>query len=121
VRYTALSSSTVIAHAELSFPVDCVAAMPDGRLAACGYNGNAALINAPVAAADILKAHGAAAFPGTAEAGSALAITEPLPPLQDAVVRVAAGQMTAADACRELISAETCSVSLAEWSAGHLL
>jgi hypothetical protein len=88
----------------------------------CGANSpDAELIDAPAAAADILKAHGAAASPAATAAASALAVAEPLPPLQNAVVRVAAGEQTAAAACRELISADACSVSLAEWSAGHLL
>jgi hypothetical protein len=36
-------------------------------------------------------------------------------------VRVAAGVQTAAASCRDLISAEACSASLAEWNAAHLL
>jgi hypothetical protein len=59
--------------------------------------------------------------PRTAAAVSALAVAEPLPPLQNAVVRVAAGEQTAAAACRDLISAEACSVSLAECAAAHSL
>jgi hypothetical protein len=48
------------------------------------------------------------------------AVAEPLQPLQDAVVRVAAGEQTAAAACRDLISAEACSASLAKWNSAHL-
>jgi hypothetical protein len=105
----------------MSYLVTSAAALPDGRLAVCGYSSNAALIDAPAAAADILRVHGAATFPGAVTDASALAIAVPLPPLPDAVVRVAAGERTAAVACRELISAAACSASLAEWSAGHLL
>jgi hypothetical protein len=36
-------------------------------------------------------------------------------------VRVAAGVQTAATSCRDLISAEACSASLAEWNAAHLV
>jgi WD40 repeat protein len=116
VCVTQLSSSTVVARTKLSFEVECAAALPDGRLAVC-CGGNAALIDEPGAAADILQA----AYPEAAAASSALAVAEPLPPLQDAVVRVAAGEQTAAAACRVLISADACSVSFAEWNAAHLL
>jgi WD domain, G-beta repeat len=118
---TQLSSSAVVARTELSDVVMYAAALLDGRLAVCGRRGCAALIDAPDTAADVLTALGAAAFPEAAAASSALAVAEPLPPLQDAVVRVATGEQTAAAACRELISADACSASLAEWSAGHLL
>jgi hypothetical protein len=121
VCVTQLSSSTVVARTELSYFFYHATVLPDGRLAVYGDYGYAALFDAPAPAADILKAHGAAAFPEAAADASMLAVTEPLPPLQDAVVRVAVGQMTAAGACRELISAEACSVSLPEWSAGHFL
>jgi hypothetical protein len=121
VCLTQLSSSAVVARAKLSYIVNCAAALPDDRLAVCGRRGNAALIGAPAAAADVVKAHDAAVIPDAGEDVSAPAIPEPLPPLQDAVVRVAAGVLTAAAACRDLISADACSASLAEWSAGHLL
>jgi hypothetical protein len=104
VCVTQLSSSTVAARKQLSYHAFCFTALPDARFAVCGYDGNAALFDAPATVADILKAHGADAFPEAAPPASALAVSEPLPPLQDAVVRVAAGQMTAAAACRELIS-----------------
>jgi hypothetical protein len=87
----------------------------------CGLRENAALIDAPAAAADFLRANGSAVLPKSAPAESTPIVVEPLPPLQYAVVRVAAGELSAADACRGLISADICSASLAEWSAGHLL
>jgi hypothetical protein len=37
------------------------------------------------------------------------------------VSRVTAGALTAVAACRDLTSADACSVLLAEWSASHLL
>jgi hypothetical protein len=120
VCVTQLSSSTVIARTRPSCTARCAATLPDGRLAVC-RNESAALIDAPAAAADVLKAHGAAAFPEAATGPSALAIAEQLSPLQDSVVRVAAGEQTAAVACRDLISAEACSVSLAECAAAHSL
>jgi hypothetical protein len=116
---TQISTGSIVARMELGSPVHCAAALPDGRLAVCGRN--ASLIDAPAAAANILKAHGALAFQKASATASQSVVAEPLPPLQDAVVRVAAGALTAAAACRELISADACSVSLAEWSAGHLL
>jgi hypothetical protein len=118
---TQLSPSVVVARTALSYYVYCAAILPDGRLAVCGFGGNAALIDAPAAAAGILKTHGKAAFPEAAAADSVLAVAEPLTLQQDAVVREAAGEQTVAAACREHISADACSVSLAEWSAGHLL
>jgi WD domain, G-beta repeat len=116
-----VSSNTVVARTEQSYEVYYAAGLPDGRLAVCGWCGNAALIDAPAAAAEVLKAHSAAAIPGAAAAASVLAVAGPLPPLQDAVVRVATGELTAAAACRDLISCGASSASLAEWSAGHLL
>jgi hypothetical protein len=121
VCVTQLSSKAVVARTELSYFVYSAATLPDGRLAVCGYPGTASIIDAPAVAADIRKAQDAAAFPEPAATASTLAVAEPLPPLQNGIVRVAAGQMTAAAACRELISADSCSVSLAEWTAGHLL
>jgi hypothetical protein len=121
VCVTQLSSRTVVARTKLSYKASCAAILPDGRLAVCGSDGNAALIDAPAPVADALKALGATLFPEVAAAASALAITDSLPPLQNAVVRVAAGTLTAAAACRDLISAGVCSESLAEWNAAHLL
>jgi WD40 repeat protein len=91
VCVTQLSSSTVVARTKLSYAVYCAAALPDGRLAVCCAGGFAALLDAPIAVADILKAHGAAASPGAAAAASALAVAKPLPSLQDTVVRVSSG------------------------------
>jgi hypothetical protein len=121
VCVTQLSSSTVLSRTKMCYSVQCAASLPDGRLTVCGLSGNASLIDAPAATANILKAHGAAAFSKAAAAVSALVVPELLPPLQDAVVRVAAGTLTATTACHDLISADACSLSLAEWSAGHLL
>jgi hypothetical protein len=121
VCVTELSSGAVVARTELNYFVNCAATLPDGRLDVCGRRGSATLIDAPAAAADILKAHGAAAFPEAVAASPALSVADSLPRLQDAVVRVAAGEQTATAACRDLISADSCSSSLAEWSAGHLL
>jgi WD40 repeat protein len=45
VCVTQLSSSAVVARKYLSYEVECTAALPDGRLAVCGYSGNAALID----------------------------------------------------------------------------
>jgi WD domain, G-beta repeat len=118
---TQISSSAVVARAELSNEPRFAAALPDGRLAVCGVRGYAALIEAPTAAADVVKRQGAAALPESASAASSLAVAGQLPPLQDALVRVAAGELTAAAVCRDLISADICSASLAEWCAGHLL
>jgi WD40 repeat protein len=81
VCVTQLSSSAVVARIKLSYKANWAAALPDGRLAVSGADGNAALIDAPAAAADILKDHGAAAFPEAAAAASALAVVEPLSPL----------------------------------------
>jgi WD40 repeat protein len=61
-----LSSSTVVARIKLSFPVNCAASLPDGRLAVCGREGSAALVDAPAWAAGTLTAHGAAPFPDAA-------------------------------------------------------
>jgi hypothetical protein len=55
---------------------------------------------------------------GASNGKQALAL---LPPLHDAVVLVAAGALTTATACRDLISADACSMSRAVWSSGHLL
>jgi hypothetical protein len=55
-----ISSRTVVARTELTYAVHCAAALPDGRLAVCGDDGKAIVIDAPAAAADIFKAHGAA-------------------------------------------------------------
>jgi WD40 repeat protein len=77
-------SDTVVARTELSYGIFSAACLADGRLAVCGDGGNAVFINAPAAATDILRAHGATEFPGAAAAASALAVAEPLTPLQDA-------------------------------------
>jgi WD40 repeat protein len=58
VCVTQISSSIAVARATLSYEVYYAATLPDGRLAVCGYGGNAALVDAPAGAADILKAHG---------------------------------------------------------------
>jgi hypothetical protein len=114
VCITRLSSGIVVARTKLSYEFYCAATLPDGSHAVSGYGGHAALVDEPADAADILKAHGAAAFPETAAEPSALAIAEPLSPLQNSVVLVAAGALTARVACRDLISTDSCSLSLAE-------
>jgi hypothetical protein len=60
-----LSSRAVVARTKLSYIVNCAAIVPGGRLAVCGKEsgGETGIIDAPSAAADVLKAHGAAAFP----------------------------------------------------------
>jgi hypothetical protein len=45
--------ANVVARKQLSYSVYCVAASPDGRLAVCCNCGNAALLDAPAAAANI--------------------------------------------------------------------
>jgi hypothetical protein len=74
--------------------VYCTDTLLDGRLALYGWRRNATLIDAPAATADILKAQGAAAFPEAGATASALAVAESLPPLHDAVVRVASREKT---------------------------
>jgi hypothetical protein len=115
-----LSSRTVVAHTKMRHPARCAAVLLEGRLAVCSRT-NSLLIDAPAAAADILKAHSAVALPEDAASVLALALAEPLPPLQGALVRVAAGALTAAAACRDIIAAYACSASLAECAAAHSL
>jgi hypothetical protein len=64
VCVTQLSSGTIAARTKLGYEAGCAAILPDGRLAVCIARGNAALTDAPAAAADVLKTHGAATFAG---------------------------------------------------------
>jgi hypothetical protein len=86
VCVTQLSSGTVAARTKLRYEAGCAAILPDGRLAGCIARGNAALTVAPAAAADVLKAHGAATFAGATATKMSLVVGEPPPPPQDAVV-----------------------------------
>jgi hypothetical protein len=92
-----MNTSSLSQSEELSCYPLCAAPLADGRLAVCCV-GSPALIDAPAAAADILKAHGAAAFPEAAAAASVPAVAELLSPLQDAVAHVAADEVTASAA-----------------------
>jgi hypothetical protein len=49
--------------------------------------------------------HAAAAFPETEAGASAPAVAEPRPPPQGAIVRLSAGALTAAAACRASLPA----------------
>jgi WD domain, G-beta repeat len=120
VCITQLSSNTVITRTRLCYRAFSAVALPGGCLFVCGLSGNASRIDAPAAAAAIFNGQDAAAFTESLTVASTIAV-EPLPPLQNAVVRVAAGDLRASAACRELICADACSVSLAEWNAAHLL
>jgi WD40 repeat protein len=73
VCVTQLPSKTVVVCTMLGYRIQCPAILPDGRLAVCGNGSSAMLIDAPAPVADILKAHGAVAYPGAAAAASALA------------------------------------------------
>jgi WD domain, G-beta repeat len=103
---TALSTGETLARTRLPFPVLDAAVAMDGRLAVCGRYGAAAVISAPPAAAELLEAHAAAARP---------------PLLQNALQCVFMGAATPSDVCLQLVTADACSASLAEWKAAHEL
>jgi hypothetical protein len=75
-----LSSRTVVGRTALEW-VSSAGALPDGRLYVFLGTGNAALLDAPAAAGDIHKAHGAAPLAGATAAASVLAVAEELPQL----------------------------------------
>jgi hypothetical protein len=99
-------NGSLVSRTYMSFGILCVAVLGDGRVAVCGYNGNASLIKASDAATEVLAAYAGARRP---------------PQLQAALANVLVGQAVAADACRNLITATSCSASMSEWKAAHEL
>lgn len=92
----------------------------DGEIAWGGNNGNASVWTPPLAAVDAAKKHALKTF-GSVTQPPAASQLEPPPPLQGALVGALAGRITAGEACRTLINASRCSVSIGEWQCGHRL
>lgn len=114
LSFTAVSLNTrPIARVRLESGVAGTAVTPDGQIAWAGSFGVAGVFVPPLAVARAAKEH-ALATSGSVTSSSAVVEQKPPPPLQSALVNDQAGVVTAGEACRTLLNAERCSVSISE-------
>lgn len=108
------------ARINAGFDIGPTAVLQDGRIVVGepGTPGRVALFESPHSVSRAVQSHAASLFPPMLPQP----VDEEAPSqLQDAMVRVNAGLLSAGEACRDVVTRENCSKSINEWWHGHVL